>query len=75
MYENIIFGEKDDEDEGDTQIVEEELTHDMRGMTMNLQLTLQLTIRASQILRPGSRQPNLKAVASSRGDSHWRLPS
>jgi hypothetical protein len=55
MYENIIFAEKDDEEEGDTQVVEEELTHDIRGMEMYLQLTLPLTIRASQIVRPGSR--------------------
>jgi hypothetical protein len=32
MYENIIFGDKEDEDEGDTQVVEEELTHETRGM-------------------------------------------
>ncbi|KAF8265003.1 hypothetical protein EI94DRAFT_1590535 [Lactarius quietus] len=33
MYENIIFGGIDDEDEGDTQVVEEELTRDMRYHT------------------------------------------
>ena len=33
MYGNIIFRDKDDEDEGDTQVVEEELTRDMRGIT------------------------------------------
>lgn len=43
MYENIIFGGNEDEDEGDTQIVEEEITHEIRGMAMHLQLTLQLT--------------------------------
>jgi hypothetical protein len=75
VYENIIFGGRDDEDEGDTQIVEEELTHDTRGMAVYLQLTLQLTIRASQISRPGLRRHNLKAGASSRADPHWRLPS
>ena len=33
MYENIIFGDED-EDEGDTQVVEEELTRDVRGMAI-----------------------------------------
>jgi hypothetical protein len=30
MYENIIFGDED-EGKGDTQTVEENLMHDMRG--------------------------------------------
>ena len=35
MYQNIIFGDKDDEDEGDTQVVEEELTRETRGMPIS----------------------------------------
>ena len=33
MYENIIFRDED-EDEGDTQVVEDDLTRDMRGMAI-----------------------------------------
>lgn len=44
MYENIIFGGIDDEDEGDTQIVEEELTHDIRGMAVYLQLNFSCSL-------------------------------
>ena len=33
MYENIIFGDEDEE-EGDTQVIEEDLTRDMRGMAI-----------------------------------------
>ncbi|KAH9032044.1 hypothetical protein EDB85DRAFT_1865347 [Lactarius pseudohatsudake] len=50
MYENIIFGDED-EDEGDTQVVEEDLTRDIRGMPVAI----------ISIERPGSRQHNPKA--------------